>query len=160
MVLPIFLDQIAKTCRGSNSVWKIGITSFIWMKLLKVATKNRQKSPKSPFGEILQILKNKTCRGSNFVWKIGITSLIWMTLLKVATKNRQNRQNGHMAEFWNSQFWKKWCQIVFNDVPYNFCSEKNRKCFCKCRFPCRPPFCRTVAFLRLTQQNGVKIRFF
>ena len=33
---------IAKTCRGSNSVWKIGITSLIRMTLLKLASKNRQ----------------------------------------------------------------------------------------------------------------------
>ena len=109
-----------------------------------VTKSSHQKSPKSPVGGILQSIKNKTCRGSNSVWKIGITSFIRVTLLKVATKNSQNRQNRQVAEFWNGQFWEKWCQIVFNDVPYNFCSEKNRKCFCKCRFPCQPPFCRTV----------------
>ena len=46
---------IAKTCRGSNSVWKIGITSLIRMTLLKLATKNRQNRQLAEFCKSLKI---------------------------------------------------------------------------------------------------------
>ena len=54
---------IAKTCRGSNSVWKIGITSLIWMTLLKVATKNRQNSQNRQMAEFCKFSNIKLVKG-------------------------------------------------------------------------------------------------
>ena len=64
---------IAKTCRGSNSVWKIEITSLIRMTLLKLATKNCQNRQLAEFSKsaLTKLVKNSRIFKVDF-WVINL----------------------------------------------------------------------------------------
>ena len=118
---------IAKTWRGSNSVWKIGITSLIWITLSKVATKNRQNRQ---LAEFRQTSKPKLVGNQILIGKMVLQALFhwlsqnWGPLGRIA--NLPPLTSCHPAWFWANLFRFFVCWLVdgsYLSLPNEFWRE-------------------------------------